>query len=98
MSVLSIAFPVEAIAANALAVARPLLGLGVLAALMVVFKPLLVGLLRAALLAIRPRKSLEERSQQSMLQSVLMLNRMARDLDRGHPSLANELRAIASRQ
>ncbi|HYD58863.1 MAG TPA: hypothetical protein VEC35_00815 [Noviherbaspirillum sp.] len=98
MSILSIAFPVEAIAANALAVARPLLGLGVLAALMVVFKPLLVGLLRAALLVIKPRKSLEERSQRSMLQSVLMLNRMARDLDRVQPSLANELRAIASRQ
>jgi hypothetical protein len=98
MSVLSIAFPVEAIAANALAVARPLLGLGILAALMVVFKPLLVGLLRAALLVIKPRKSLEERSQRSMLQSVLMLNRMARDLDRVQPSLANELRAIASRQ
>ena len=94
MSVLSIAFPVEAIAANA----RPLLGLGVLAALMVVFKPLLVGLLRAALLTIRPRKSLEERSQRSMLQSVMMLNRMARDLERVEPSLANELRAIASRQ
>lgn len=98
MSVLSLAFPAEAIAANALAVARPLLGLGVLAALMVVFKPLLVGLLRAALLVVRPRKSLEERSQRSMLQSVLMLNRMARDLDRVQPSLANELRAIASRQ
>lgn len=98
MSVLSIAFPVEAFAANALAVARPLLGLGVLAALMVVFKPLLVGLLRAALLVIKPRKSLEERSQRSMLQSVMMLNRMARDLDRVEPSLANELRAIASRQ
>lgn len=98
MSVLSIAFPVEAFAANALAVARPLLGLGVLAALMVVFKPLLVGLLRAALLVIKPRKSLEERSRRSMLQSVMMLNRMARDLDRVEPSLANELRAIASRQ
>jgi hypothetical protein len=98
MSVLSLAFPAEAVAANALAVVRPLLGLGVLAAVMVVFKPLLVGLLRAALLVVRPRKSLEERSQRSMLQSVLMLNHMARDLDRVQPSLANELRAIASRQ
>ena len=97
MSILSIAFPVEAIAANALAVARPLLGLGILAALMVVFKPLLVGLLRAALLAIKPRKSLEERSARTMLQSVMMLNRMAHDLDRVQPNLANELRAIASR-
>lgn len=97
MSVLSIAFPIEAIAANALAIARPLLGLGILAALMVVFKPLLVGMLRAALLVIRPRKSLEERSARSVMESVLMLNRMARDFDRTQPGLANELRSIASR-
>jgi len=97
MSALSLAIPLEAIMANALAIARPLVGLGILAALMVVFKPLLVGLLRAALLLVKPRKSLEERSAKSMMESVLMLNRMARDLDRTQPGLANELRALASR-
>ncbi|RZI44401.1 hypothetical protein EGT07_02985 [Herbaspirillum sp. HC18] len=97
MSALSVAIPAEAIIAHALSLSRPLLGLGVLAALMVVFKPLLVGLLRAALLVVKPRKSLEERSARSMMQSVMMLNRMARDLDRTQPSLANELRCLAAR-
>ncbi|HEY0848187.1 MAG TPA: hypothetical protein VGE12_22660 [Noviherbaspirillum sp.] len=104
MSILSIAFPAEAalpafqaFAANAVSVARPLLGLGVLAAVLLAFKPLLVGLLRAALLVVKPRRSLEERAARRTLQSVLMLNRMARDLDATQPGLANELRSIASR-
>jgi len=104
MSLLSLASPAEAalpafqvVAANAMTFVRPLLGLGVLAALLVVFKPLLIGLLRAALLVVKPRKSLEERSERHVLESVLMLNRMAHDLDGIHPSLANELRSIASR-
>lgn len=104
MSILSIAFPAEAafpafqaIAANALSIARPLVGLGLLAALLVVFKPLLVGLLRAALLVFKPRQSLEQRSARRMVQSVLAMQSMARDVEQTHPSLASELRAIASR-
>lgn len=97
MSFLSFAFPVENIAANALTVARPLFGLGVLAALLFVFKPLLVGALRAALLVIKPRATLEERSSRYTMQSVLMLNRMASELETTQPSLASELRAIAVR-
>lgn len=104
MSILTMAFPAEAalpafqaFAANAVSLARPLLGLGVLAAVLVAFKPLLVGLMRAALLIVKPRRSLEERSARRILESVMMLNRMARDLDQSHPSLANELRSIASR-
>jgi hypothetical protein len=104
MSILSIAFPVEAalpalqmFAGNAVTAVRPMIGLGALAAVLVVFKPLLVGLLRAALLVLRPRQTLEERSSRSLLQSVLMINHMARDLEGAHPSLAAELRSIASR-
>lgn len=104
MSILSIAFPAEAalpalqaFAGNALSLARPVLGLGVLAAVLVAFKPLLVGLLRAALLVVKPRKSLEERSERRILQSMLMLNRMAREYETTQPSLAAELRSIAAR-
>lgn len=104
MSILTIAFPAEAalpaaqaFAANAVAVARPLLGLGVLAALLLAFKPLLLGVLRAALLVVKPRRSLEEREARRTLQSIMMINRMARDLDGSQPGLANELRSIASR-
>jgi hypothetical protein len=104
MSVLSIAFPVEAtlpalqvIGGNLVAILRPMMGFGALAAILVVFKPLLIGLLRAALLVIKPRQTLEERSARTLLQSALMLNHMARDLEAAHPSLAAELRSFASR-
>jgi hypothetical protein len=104
MSLLPIAFPVqaalpaaEALAGIALGAARPLAGFGALAAVLVMFKPLLIGIARAALLAIKPRRSLEERSQRRTMRGVLTLNRMARDLDATDPSLASELRSIASR-
>ncbi len=104
MSILAIAFPAEAalpalqaFAGNALNLVRPMVGLGVLAAVFVVFKPLLVGLLRAALLVVKPRQTLEQRSERRILQSVVMLNRMARDLDGSDPGLAAELRSIAAR-
>jgi hypothetical protein len=104
MSVLTIAFPAEAalpalqaFAGSAFAAVRPFLSLGVMAALLLAFKPLLMGLLRAALLVIKPRQTLEQRSGRRTLQSILLLNRLARDLDGAQPSLANELRALASR-
>jgi hypothetical protein len=104
MSMLSIAFPAQVaaptaqfIAANAFSVARPLLGLGAFAAVLLMFKPLLGGLFRAALLVVKPRQSLEERSLRSRVSSILMLNRMARELDFSQPSLAAELRNLAAR-
>lgn len=104
MSLLTLAFPVEAalpalqvFAGNVVSFVRPLLGLSLLAALLVVFKPLLVGLLRAGLLLLKPRQTLEQRSARSALRSILMLNSMARDLDGVQPNLANELRSLASR-
>src|SRR3569833_2610329 len=72
MSLLSLAFPVhaalpaaEALAGTAVSAARPILGMGAIAAVLVIFKPLLTGLLRAALLAVKPRRSLDERSLRS---------------------------------
>lgn len=97
MSVLTLGFTVESIAATTLALVRPLLGLGIVAALLIVFKPLLVGLLRAALLVIKPRRTFESRRSAAMLEGFLMMNRMARELDSSQPGLATELRAIAAR-
>ena len=104
MSILTIAFPIqaalpaaEAIAGTAVSMARPLLGFSVLAAVLVMFKPLLVGLLRAALLVVKPRRSLEERQARRTMKGIMMLNRMAREYDVTQPGLANELRAIAAR-
>lgn len=104
MSILSIAFPAsvaipaaEAFAATAVTVARPLLGLSAVAVLAIIFKPLLIGLLRAALLVLKPRQSIEEREARRMRDSARMLNRMARDLSSTQPGLAAELRWLASR-
>jgi len=104
MSLLSLAFPVQAVlpaaetlAGTAVGAARPLLGVGAVAAVLVMFKPLLKGLLRAALLFVKPRRSLEERALRDRMKSVLMLNNMARDLESREPGLAAELRAIAAR-
>jgi hypothetical protein len=104
MNILNIALPVQAFmpvaesfAGNAIGIARPLFGFGAFAALLLVFKPLLLGLLRAALLAVKPRQTLEQRSSLQRMRSVLMLNSMARELDATSPALAAELRSIARR-
>lgn len=91
MSILAITLP------GTLAhVTRPLFGLGIFATLIFVFKPLAIGLLRAALL-LKPRQSLDQSKRRNNLRGVLMLNRMANELDRTQPNLATELRLLASR-
>lgn len=103
MSIFTIALPTQAVlpafqsAIGAGGILRPLLGLGMLAIILVFFKPLLTGMLRAALLVLKPRESLEDRSARRTMESIFMLNRMARDMDSVQPSLAAELRAIAAR-
>lgn len=104
MSLLSIALPVQAVipAAEAIVgsvapIARPLLGLSAVVAVLMIFKPLLLGLLRAALLVVKPRQTVEQQAAQRKLSDVLMLNSMARDLDATQPNLAAELRVLAGR-
>jgi len=100
MSVLSIAFPFEAamaFAGVAIGAARPLIGISVFATLLLVFKPLLKGLLQAALLIISPRKSLDERRAMQRARSAWTLHRMAQQYDATQPNLAAELRQLASR-
>lgn len=100
MSFLSIVFPLEAAASFAgvaIGAARPLIGVSLFATLLLVFKPLLKGLLQAAVLTMAPRKSLEERRNAAKLRGVAMLNSMACKYDRSQPNLAAELRQIASR-
>ena len=100
MSFMTIAFPAQAavpVAQTFVTYARPLLGLGALITLLMVFKPLVFGLFRAAVVAVKPRPTLEQRNFRSKLQGVLMLNRMANELDCSQPSLAAELRLLAAR-
>ncbi|MEB0135925.1 hypothetical protein QN362_11355 [Actimicrobium sp. CCC2.4] len=104
MSILAIAFPAQsaipvaqAVISSIIVAARPLLGIGAVLTLFLIFKPLLLGLARASLVALKPRKSLEQRSIRSHLRGMLILNRMAQDLDISQPNMASELRAVASR-
>ncbi len=96
MSLLTIAFPVQALAGAVAPLARPLLGLGAIIALFLIFKPLLTGLLRAALLVVNPRLSLDERRSRRTLRSILLVNRLAQDVESSQPGLAAELRQLAA--
>lgn len=100
MSFLAIAVPAEAAFPFAQAFAsyaRPLLGFSALMTLLLIFKPLVLGLLRAAWLTIKPRQSLEQRNSRRKLLGVLMLNRMAKEYEYSQPNLASELRLLAGR-
>lgn len=100
MTSLTIAFPAEAAAPIAQAVAgaaRPLLGFSVLAAMLMLFKPLLGGIARTALLLAAPRKPLEQRVRKARLKNAFKLQKLARDYEASEPGLAAELRAIAAR-
>lgn len=93
-TVLPLSNSMAGIAAGA---ARPLIGLGIFAALLVLFRPLLAGLMRAALLLLSPRRSLEERRARAHMRDVIEVSRLARALENQHPSLAAELRAMSLR-
>lgn len=66
-----------------------------LAALLILFRPLLVGLLRAALLVVRPRLSRDELSRRAHMRDLQLVQQMI-DASCG-PSHASELRAMAGR-
>lgn len=104
MSVLALAFPVEtafpmaqAFARVAIGAVRPILGFGALATFLVLFKPLIAGFLRAALLVVSPRQPLAQRKAKQKRNGIQYLQRLARQYDDVQPSLAAELRSLASR-
>lgn len=74
-----------------------LLSAVVLAAVLVLFKPLLLGVGRAAMLLVKPKLSKEERLARRQMRDAMMLNRMLNAMDGSAPSHAAELRALASR-
>lgn len=104
MSIWAIGFPAEAavsvVETLALMLARfsrPLLGFGAMAGVLLLFKPLLIGLLRAALLVIQPRRSLTQRTARERLRDALLLARLANRFETSHPSQAAELRLMVAR-
>lgn len=98
MSFLNIALPIAQIAmTNILAVARPLLGLAILVTTLIVFKPLLLGMLRAALLVVHPKLTRDQKTASRNLRNMLTIRRIANDVNYSSPNMAAELRALASR-
>lgn len=85
----------------AYAPARPLIGLGIVAALLVLFKPLSIAALRTILLAITPRQSVVVAKRaatapvESPVQTAFALNRKANQVAQSNPALAAELRLRA---
>ncbi|WP_229259269.1 hypothetical protein [Duganella aceris] len=63
---------------------------------LVLFKPLLRGCVRAAVLVVKPKLSKEERLQRRQMRDAMMLKRML-NRNECNPSHAAELRAMASR-
>ena len=64
--------------------------------LLVLFKPLLRGCARAAVLIVKPKLSKEERLERRQMRDAMMLKRMLNTSECG-ASHAAELRAMASR-
>lgn len=67
------------------------------AALLLVFKPLLLGMMKASMLLIKPRLNKEQRLERRQMRDAMMLTRMLNAMDGAGPSHAAELRALASR-
>ena len=76
---------------------RMLAGLSLLAALLLVFKPLLRGIARAMVLLVKPRRSNQEWLARRQMADAMMLNRMLNSMETSAPSHAAELRAMAAR-
>jgi hypothetical protein len=74
---------------------RAVLGLAACAAVLMFFKPLLSGIVRALVLVVRPRLSKEELAARRHMRDAQMLQKMINSSD--GPSHAAELRAMASR-
>jgi hypothetical protein len=74
---------------------RGVLGVSALAGLLVFFKPLLTGIVRALVLTVRPRLTKDERAARRHMRDAKMLQRMINSSQ--GPSHAAELRALGSR-
>lgn len=72
-----------------------LVGLAAAAALLLLFRPLLLGMLRAAILVVRPRLSKEERAARAHLRDRRVMQKLINASN--CPSHAAELRALAAR-
>jgi hypothetical protein len=104
MSILTLAYPAQAAVATVAqtfsGALRSVLGIGILslvAALAVVFKPLMTGLRQIGRLAVHPRMSDHERSLVQQWEGAQLLNHLAKEAEATQPNLAAEMRYLAAR-
>jgi hypothetical protein len=74
---------------------RAALGLSAFAGFIMFFKPLLLGIARALVLTVRPRRTKEERIARSQLRNARQFQRILNASQ--DPSQAAELRALSAR-
>ena len=72
--------------------------MALLFAVMRLFRPLIVGTVKALVLLCKPRVSYAVRRDISRLRSIALLNRSAKEMEFCQPNVAAELRAFAARQ
>ncbi len=68
---------------------------GLAALLLALFRPLLVGLVRAAILVVRPRRSKEELAERARVRNLRLMQKMINSAQGASHSA--ELRALAAR-
>ena len=85
----------QQIVAQIAPVSRQLPGLIGLAAVLVLFRPLLIGVLRAVVLVFFPKLSRDEQRRRAHMRDVALVERMI--ASSSGPSHAAELRAMAAR-
>lgn len=76
---------------------RPLLVISVMTVVILMFRPLLIGLLRAALLLVHPRPTFEQRRARARFSTAVLLTRLVTRGERLDPGQAAELRNLAAR-
>lgn len=96
MSIFSIILPEQFIASMQFA-ARPLFALSLLALLLLAFKPLLSGMLRALVLVFKPNMTKEQRIADIHQRDAMTIHRMASSIDGTAYNVTAELRAMAAR-
>ncbi len=73
---------------------QALLGMTFCVALLVLFKPLLLGIGRAMVLVVKPRLSKEQRLAQRQMKDAMIVKRMLQTMDGSASSQAADLRAL----
>jgi hypothetical protein len=77
-------------------VASGMFGVSAIAAVLMFFKPLLTGIVRALILLVKPRLTKEERAARRHVRDAQLMQRLINASNA--PSQAAELRAIAARE